>query len=196
MRFRIALATAALSAVALVGLAGCGSPPAVADAADSATSLSPEASALSALGFSAADLTAADDVTPVGDPSPSAGNGRTGGGSAPRARAKRPALRALTLRRTLARNVQHGEVVVKTTNGDKTIDVQRGTVTAINSTTVTVKSADGFTQTWTFGSPVHVVEHRTSVQPSAVAAGATVGIAGTRSGGTVTAVLLVIAQGS
>jgi hypothetical protein len=191
MRLRVALATAALSAVALVGLAACGSLSAAtgtAGSTDSATSLTPEASALSALGFSPMDVTAAD-ATPVGDPSPSAGTGST-----PRTRVKRPALRALTLRRTLARNVQHGEVVVKTKNGDKTIDVQRGTVTAINSSTVTVKSSDGFTQTWTFGSPIHVIEHRASVQPGNVAAGATVGIAGTKSGGTLTAALLVIAQ--
>jgi hypothetical protein len=188
MKLRVALATAALSAVALVGLAGCGSPPV---AADSAANMSPEASALSALGFSAADLTAVE-VTPVSDPSPSA-NATAGTGSAPRARAKRPALRALTLRRSLARNVEHGEVVVKTKNGDKTIDVQRGTVTAISSSTVTVKSSDGVSETWTFGSPIHVIDHRTTVQPSNVTAGAQVGVAGTRSGGTLTAALLVIA---
>ncbi|HEY2675218.1 MAG TPA: hypothetical protein VGJ07_33220 [Rugosimonospora sp.] len=189
MKVRVALATAALSAVALIGLTACGqlaSGTAANTTADS-TTMTPEASALSQLGFSPQDVTLASDPSP----SPTAS-------SAPRAgaRAKHPALRALTIRRALARNVEHGEVVVKTKDGDKTLDVQRGTVSAINSTTVTVKSSDGFTLTWTIGSPIHVIEHRTSVQPSSVAVGANVGIAGTKSGSTVTASLLVIAQKS
>jgi hypothetical protein len=189
MKVRVALASVALGAVAAVGLAACGQPAtsAAAAMADSSTTLTPEASALSELGFSAQDMTLVDDPSP----SPT-GNSAPG----PRAHAKHPGLRALTIRRALAKNVEHGEVVVKTKNGDKTIDVQRGTVTAIDSTTVTVKSSDGFTLTWTFGSPIHVIEHRSSVQPSNVAVGANVGVAGTKTGGKVTASLLVIAQSS
>ncbi|GIH13149.1 hypothetical protein [Rugosimonospora africana] len=191
MKVRVALVTVALGAVAAIGLTACGQPGAT-TTADSSTAMTPEASALSELGFSAQDLTLVDDPSPlVDDPSPSP-SGHPGPGS--RARAKHPALRALTIRRALARNVEHGEVVVKTKDGDKTIDVQRGTVTAINSTTVTVKSSDGFTLTWTFGSPIRVIEHRSSVQPQNVAVGADVGVAGTKSGSTVTASLLVIAK--
>jgi hypothetical protein len=150
--------------------------------------MSPEASALTALGFNP------DEVVPVADPTPTA---TATGGAQPEASAKpgragHPALRRLTVRRALARNVEHGELVVKTKDGDKTIDVQRGTVTAITSTTVTVKSSDGVTETWTFGSPIHVVEHRTSVQPSNVTTGEQVGVAGTKSGSNLTASLLVI----
>jgi hypothetical protein len=189
MKLRVALATAALSAAALLGLSACGLP--FAAAADSATTMTPEASALSSLGFSQAD------VTTVDDPSPSPGASTAPGSSAtPRAgTAKRPRPRALTVSRALRKNVEHGEVVVKTKDGDKTIDVQRGTVTAINSTTVTVKSADGYSLTWTFGSPIHVVEHRSTVAPSNVAVGEKLGVAGTKSGSTVTASLLVIPQG-
>ncbi len=188
MKLRVALATAALGAVALIGLTACGP----ADASNNLTAsndLTPEASALSAaFGLSPDDVTtdAPADV-PAADPTPSAspGAGKDKGG-------KHPGLRALKLRRALGPHVEHGEVVVQTKDGDKTVDVQRGTVTAITDTSVTVKSADGFTQTWVFGSPFHVIEHRTSIQANAVAVGTQVGVAGIKNGSTVTANLLVI----
>lgn len=182
MKLRIALATAALGAVALLGVAACSPFGTSAD-------MSPEASALTALGFNP------DEVVPVADPTPTAtatGGGQPNASAKPGHGAGHPALRRLTIRRALARNVEHGEMVVKTKDGDKTIDVQRGTITAITSTTVTVKSADGVTEVWTFGNPIHVVEHRTSVQPSNVTTGETVGVAGTKSNGNLTASLLVI----
>jgi hypothetical protein len=177
MKLRIVLATAALGAAALLGVTACGP-------ADATDSLTPEASALTALGYNTDDLTLAGKLTD--DPSP--------GASAPAGKhdgklARRPALR---LRRALGRNVEHGEVVVQTKQGDKTIDVQRGAVTAIDDKSVTVKSADGFTQTWVFGTPFHVIERRTTIQASAVKVGATVGVAGIKNGSTVTANLLVI----
>jgi hypothetical protein len=191
MKLRIALATTALGVVALLGVSACGQLGNAASGA-AATDLSPEASALAALGFSNDDLVPVADTSPspdaTGTPAPAA-SGRAGKKSA---QANRPLLRRLTIRRALARNVEHGEMVVQTKDGDKTIDVQRGTVTAISSTTVTVKSADGFSETWTFGNPIHVVEHRTTVQPSNVTTGETVGVAGTKSNGNLTASLLVI----
>jgi hypothetical protein len=186
MKLRVALATAALGAVAVLGVAACG-PLGAAAAVD----MSPEASALSALGFDP------DQVVPAADTSPSpaasgAPDTKAKPGASAHPGAKHPELRRLTIRRALAKNVEHGEVVVKTKDGDKTIDVQRGTVTAISSTSITVKSSDGFSETWTFGSPIHVIEHRTTVQPSNVTTGETVGVAGTRSGSNLTASLLVI----
>jgi hypothetical protein len=178
MKLRITLGTAALAGVTLVGLAGCGSINAAASAA-----MSPEASALTSVGFDPGDL------LPVSDPTPSA---TASGAAHARAAGRHPAQRRLTIRRALARNVMHGEVVVKTKQGDRTIDVQRGTVTAITATTVSVKCTDGFTETWTFGKPIRVIEHRTSVQPSAVAPGDKVGVAGTKAGAALTASLLVI----
>jgi len=38
--------------------------------------------------------------------------------------------------------VEHGEFTVHTKTGDKVVDVQRGVVTAVNATSVTVKSTD------------------------------------------------------
>jgi hypothetical protein len=168
------IAALALGAAVLTGAAACGS-----NGTD-VTSMSPEATALTALGYPA------EDLVPAADPSTSPD--ATGQAARPRA------LRRLALRRALRGNVEHGEVVVKTKNGDQNIDVQRGTVTAISGTSLTVKSADGFTLSWVIGSPVHVLEHRTAVQPSAVTAGEEVGVAGTNSGGTVTAVLILIPQ--
>ncbi|HKS98661.1 MAG TPA: hypothetical protein VJT31_03945, partial [Rugosimonospora sp.] len=106
-----------------------------------------------------------------------------------------PRARRLALRRALRGNVEHGEVVVKTKDGDKTIVVQRGTVTAVDTTGVTVKSSDGYSLAWTFGSPIRVVQNGTSVQPSAVTTGEEIGIAGTRNGSAVTAQLILIPHG-
>jgi hypothetical protein len=90
------------------------------------------------------------------------------------------------------KDMLHGEAVVQTDEGTKTVVVQRGTVTAIDASTVTVKSSDGFTLKWTFGSPLHVVEHRTQIQPSAIAVGTDVGVAGIKQGDTAVARLIVV----
>ena len=160
MKLRIALATAALGVVALLGVSACGQlgtrPPAPPRPTCRRRrprwrrSASPTQDLVPA-----ADTTPSPDAT--GTPAPAAS--RSSRDEAPPANP--PLLRRLTVRRALARNVEHGEMVVKTKDGDKTIDVQRGTVTAITATTVTVKSTDGFTETWTFGNPIHVIEHRT-----------------------------------
>jgi hypothetical protein len=83
-------------------------------------------------------------------------------------------------------------VVVRTKDGNRTVVVQRGTVTAITDTSVTVKSTDGFTLTWTYGDKLRVVEHRATVQPKDVAVGAAVGIAGAKDGDKAVARLIVI----
>ena len=169
-RMRLALATATLGLLGLVGLAGCG----VGNAMDASTDLSPEAQGLAALGVNPADLAVAPTATPSADPS--AG----------------PAAKHPRLRLKLRKNVLHGEAAVKTKDGVQTIAVQRGNVTAITDTSVTVKSTDGFTQTWTFGANLSVVEHRTTVQPSTVKVGAEIGVAGPHEGSTYTARLIVL----
>jgi len=47
------------------------------------------------------------------------------------------------------RRVEHGEFTVHTKTGDKVLDTQRGVVTAVNAESVTVKSAEGFSATYT-----------------------------------------------
>jgi hypothetical protein len=185
MKLRLALATAAIAVAALTGLAACGQGTDSASADSGVTTLTPEQTALTLLGYSNDDVTAADN--PASDPSPS-----PSASASAKPKTHHPRVRRLTVRRALARNVEHGEVVIDTKKGAETVDVQRGTVTAITDTSITVKSTDGFTLTWTFGSPLHVIEHRSTIQPKDVAVGAKVGIAGIKQGSTTTANLVVI----
>jgi hypothetical protein len=49
----------------------------------------------------------------------------------------------------LAGRLEHGELTLRTQDGgDKTVDVQRGSVTAVRLTSISVKSLDGFTATY------------------------------------------------
>lgn len=207
---RIGLAAAA--GVAALGLAACGLPgsttatgstgdsgsgsgsgsgDAIAAAGETAVEvaaeLSPEGRALVALGFDPASATPTSDPSPDPSPdpsaSPSAGKGKARPG--PRKRG--------TARVLLRRNTLHGEVVVQDKDGaTKTVVVQRGTVTAIDDTTITVKSTDGFSLTWTFGDPLRVVERRSTVQPKDVAVGARVGVAGAKDGDRAVARLVLV----
>jgi len=191
MKLRLALATAAFGVTALLGLTACqhGLAGTSAGAADTGiTTLSPEETALTLLGYDEQDVTA----VPGDSPSASASGGPAASASAGKNGAAHRRYKRMAVRRALARNVEHGEVVIDTKDGTKTVDIQRGTVTAITDTTITVKSTDGFTLTWTFGSPLHVIEHRSTIQAKDVAVGAKVGVAGAKVGDTVTATLVVI----
>lgn len=92
----------------------------------------------------------------------------------------------------LAQRVLHGELVVDTKQGPRTIVVQRGTVTKVDDDSVTVKSSDGFTLTWTYGEKLRVIERRTTVDGDDLDVGETVGIAGRESQGDPIARLIVI----
>jgi hypothetical protein len=177
-RIGLLLATAAVGVVGALGLAACG--PAEADTVTA--SLSTEGQALAAMGFSPADLAAEPGQAPAADPTPSASASADG---------KRHARAARVF---LRKHVLHGEATVETKDGVKTVDVQRGTITAFDGKTLTVKSKDGFTLTWTVDGQTHVVQHKTAVQPSALKVGGEVGVAGTKDGGTTTAKLVVIPE--
>ena len=92
----------------------------------------------------------------------------------------------------LGRNVLHGEAVVQTKEGNVTVVVQRGEVTAISSTSITVKCTDGFTMTWSFHPELRVIERRATIQPTEIKAGAQVALAGPKTGGNAQARLIVI----
>ena len=93
----------------------------------------------------------------------------------------------------LRKNILHGEVVVQTKDGGtKTVAVQRGQVTAIDDTSMTVKSTDGFTMTWTFGDSLRVVERRTTIQSTDIKVGTTIGVAGAKDGSGGVARLIVV----
>ncbi|WFE37464.1 hypothetical protein [Micromonospora sp. WMMD998] len=192
-RQRIVTGATALLAAAALGLAGCGAAQSGVGAAgesavEVAAAMGVDGQALAALGVDPADL----DVDPVAAPAPS-------GSATPEAGPKRKGDRAQEWRKRhrarvlLRKNRLHGEVVVQTKeNGTKTVAVQRGAVTAIDATSVTVKSTDGFTMTWTFDEKLRVVEHRATIRSTDVKVGTTVGVAGTKEGDKGKARLIVV----
>jgi hypothetical protein len=70
--------------------------------------------------------------------------------------------------------------------------VQRGEVTAVSGTQVTVKSTDGFTLTWTYGNPLRVVQDKKAVDKSALKTGEQIGLAGEKNGAATDARLIAI----
>ena len=79
----------------------------------------------------------------------------------------------------------HGQFVVpKSGGGYQTIDTQRGAVTAVSATSITVKSADGFVKTYQVVSSTNVDAQRDGI--STVKAGHQVAVTATVSGSTVT----------
>lgn len=180
---RAAIGVVLAAAVAVLGLAGCGRLDRAsgigAGEGVETTNLSWDAQALEAVGVSPAELVPPAEV--ADEPTPSA----TAAPDGPRRKHR-------VLRYGFAKNVLHGEAVVTTDEGSKTVVVQRGKVTAIDATSMTVRSTDGFMMTWTLGSPLTVLERRTQIQPSAIAVGTEVGVAGAKSADTTTARLVVV----
>jgi hypothetical protein len=82
--------------------------------------------------------------------------------------------------------VLHGQVTVpKSGGGYRTLDVQDGTVTAVSTGSVTVKSADGFTHTYTVTSNTLVAAGAAGI--GSVKTGNTIFVIATVSGSTATA---------
>ena len=80
----------------------------------------------------------------------------------------------------------HGQFVVpKSGGGYQTIDTQRGSVTAVSATSITVKSADGFSKTYQVVSSTNVDGKRNGISP--VKTGHQVTVTATVSGSTATA---------
>jgi hypothetical protein len=170
----MALALTTLGLAGALGLAGCGvaaGNPTNAAAPVAAADLSEEAVALQAVGF---------DTGLAADPAPSASD---------TAKAKHP---RLAIRKYLRKNTLHGSVTVQGKDGVRTIVVQRGILTAVTSTGVSVKSTDGFTATWTFGNPLRIVQDKKKAETSALKTGQTIGVAGTQNGSTTSARLIAI----
>lgn len=168
-RWAVALAT---GAVGLVGLAGCGANgPATGGTAGGTA----EDQAIQALG-----------VSDTGQPQAErAGSGES---AAPGNDGHRhPRLRRYVMRHTL-----HGDVTVRTKKGTATIAVQRGTVQSVTATSMTVKSSDGFTETWKLDGGTKVRADRKAADRSAVTTGEEIGVAGRQRGGSDTARLIVV----
>lgn len=180
---RLVVSVAIAASVAALGLAGCGRGEGGVGGAEEVelTNLSWEAQALESIGYASDQLGIIDPgAQPSASPSPGAG----------RAHERREKFRKL--RYAFGRNVLHGEAVVQTDEGVKTVVVQRGEVTAVTATGITVKSTDGFTITWTFGDPLTVVKERKRVDTGALAVGQEVGLAGAKEGDATNARLIII----
>ncbi|MGB2572187.1 hypothetical protein ACPFP2_27635 [Micromonospora citrea] len=187
---RIAVGTTSLLAAIALGVAGCGPAPVTPDAptaaaVDVAAALGVEGQALAALGLDPAEL---DVQAAAPAPSSSAAPAEKTRGERAEEWRKRRQARVL-----LRRNTMHGEAVVQTKDGGtKTVVVQRGQVTAIDGDSVTVKSTDGFTLTWTLGDKLRVVERRTTIRSEDIEVGTTVGVAGAKDGDASVARLIVV----
>ena len=86
--------------------------------------------------------------------------------------------------------VVHGQVTVpKSGGGYQTVDVQRGTVTAVSSSSITVKSADGYSATYAVSSSTEVNAQAAGI--GTVKDGDTVAVMATVSGKTATAASII-----
>jgi len=89
--------------------------------------------------------------------------------------------------RGLGRHVLHGEVVLQTRNGFVTAVIARGSVTAIDANSISVKSADGVTTTFAIGAKTKARSAGKVVPIATGHTGDKVGVLGTKNGSTVTA---------
>jgi hypothetical protein len=123
--------------------------------------------------YTAAALDLADTSSTATPPSPSP-SGKGAGGSAKSGQHAQ---------------FQHGEAVVRDKDGKLiTVDRQRGSVTAASATSLTVKSSDGTSWTWTIDKDTKVRGPNLKTEPaSSVKVGNTVAVGGQRSGDTRTA---------
>jgi hypothetical protein len=85
-----------------------------------------------------------------------------------------------------ARGALHGEFVVQKADGTyQTVDVQQGAVTAVSTSSITVKSTDGFTKSYAVTATTLVDAQRDGI--ATVKVGHTVHVEATVSGGNATA---------
>ncbi|MEV4346791.1 hypothetical protein AB0J83_20225 [Actinoplanes sp. NPDC049596] len=157
-RLRMVTAMTAAGVAGMLALSGCGAPAATADLAD-------ETYALTAVG--------------LGEATPSASASAAPESKAPKEKGHRKAGRAY-----LRQNTLHGEIAVQGKDGTRTIVVQRGTVTASDDKTISVKSSDGFALTWSRGEKLTVRGELKN--------GAEVGVAGGKDGDKAVARLVVV----
>jgi hypothetical protein len=138
----------------------------------------------------AADTAAVTAASPSATPSPSA-SGTPGSGHGWRSFPGGPGrvFGPLGLG-AIGGGVVHGQLTVpKSGGGYQTVDVQDGTVTAVSTGSITVKSADGFTATYTVTSKTVVGAQAAGI--GSVKKGDTIFVTATVSGSTATAASIV-----
>jgi hypothetical protein len=88
------------------------------------------------------------------------------------------------------RNALHGSYVVpRASGGTVTVDIQNGKVTSVSQSSITLKSSDGFTQTYAVTGSTTVDAQRDGI--SSVKVGDQAWVTATASGGTVTATRVI-----
>ena len=100
--------------------------------------------AVSAPAGAASDLgAAADNVISAAQPASGPGSGPAGrhGGMG---------------RRGVIAHLEHGQLTLRVKGGDRTVDLQRGTVSAVTPTSISVTSPDSFARTYTIDSSTKV----------------------------------------
>lgn len=84
--------------------------------------------------------------------------------------------------------VLHAEATVRDRAGhDHVVETQNGTITGLDATTLTVKSPDGFTATYTVGTSTRILLHGTQGTLSTLGTGDRVHVTAVKAGGELTA---------
>ncbi len=92
----------------------------------------------------------------------------------------------------VARSVVHGEFTAQTKTGYQVFDAQRGTVTAVSPSSITIRSPDGYTTTYLVTSTTKVHRGKTKAAISAVTVNAKAVVLAKPSGSTRTATQIVV----
>lgn len=139
-----------------------------------------------------AALTAAGLVATVGGVSYAAG----GQGSTPAATAAGPHRAGHHHRAELLGRGEYGQVVVRRHGTDVTLDMQRGTLTALDVSgstgSITVRSPDGHTQTFQLATTSRIGPRRSPVAPGSLTAGEHVRVLAEVSGSTATVTRMAV----
>ncbi|MEU4424640.1 hypothetical protein AB0F81_28810 [Actinoplanes sp. NPDC024001] len=96
------------------------------------------------------------------------------------------------LRKYMRRNTLHGEVTVQAKDGVRTLVVQRGKITAVSDSGITVESTDGFRQAWSYGDPLRIRQDRKAAERTVLRTGVQVGVGGLRDGDVTRARLILV----
>jgi Domain of unknown function (DUF5666) len=137
--------------------------------------------ALAITGGIGAGIAAADTPTPA--PTPTATASATPGNQANGNTANHMARRSLLIRALHAEATLGGKF-------HRVVDFQRGTVEKVSTTSITVKSIDGFTATYVVDPQTKVRKNQAKAELSAVKAQDKVRIRGVKNGSTVTATVI------
>lgn len=152
------------------------------------TSFRTRAALWTAAGVLGAGLAAGGVAEAVSTPTPAPGAGQAAPGAkaAKAAKAAKHKHHGQRLER-IAGRVVHGDVVVKTKDGYRTVVMQRGTVVSVSATSLQLRSADGFTATYALGADTWVRKGHKNGSNSSPAAGDIATVLASRSGSTLTA---------